>query len=55
MVPVNLGLSVLLVAPSGAAGPIIASAIAVALFQAAPNAWYVRRDLRHRRARLAIV
>ncbi len=55
MVPVNLGLSVLLVAPLGAAGPIIASAIAVALFQAAPNAWYVRRDLRHRRARLAIV
>ena len=49
MVPVNLGLSWLLVAPLGAAGPIIGSAVSVTLFQVIPNFWYVRRDLHRRR------
>jgi O-antigen/teichoic acid export membrane protein len=50
MVPLNLGISWALIAPFGAAGPIIGSAIAVTLCQVLPNAWYVRRDLRRRRA-----
>lgn len=48
MVPANLALSWLLVSPLGAAGPIIGSAVSVALFQVAPYAWYVRRDLGRR-------
>lgn len=50
MVPLNLGLSWLLIAPLGAAGPIIGSAVSVALCQLVPNWWYVRRDLARRRA-----
>lgn len=49
MVPLNLGLSWLLIGVLGAAGPIIGSAIAVALCQVVPNFWYVTRDLRARR------
>ncbi len=52
MVPVNLGLSWVLISPLGAAGPIIGSAIAVTLFQVIPNYWYIRRDM-HRRRRSA--
>lgn len=54
MVPLNLGLSWGLVAPLGAAGPIVGSAIAVTLCQVIPNLIYVRRDLRHRRAHLSM-
>lgn len=49
MVPVNLGLSWLLISPLGAAGPILGSAIAVTLCQVLPNLLYVRRDLAKRR------
>jgi hypothetical protein len=48
-VPLNLGLSWVLIAPFGAAGPILGSAVAVLLCQVLPNLWYVRRDLRRRR------
>ena len=51
--PLNLGLSWLLVAPLGAAGPIFGSAVAVTVCQVVPNLWYVRRDLRRRRAEAA--
>lgn len=53
MVPANLGLSVLLIPSLGAGGTILATALAVTLFQVLPNAWYVRRDLGRRRAELA--
>lgn len=49
MVPVNLGLSWALIAPLGAAGPVLGSAVSVLLCQVLPNAWYVRRDLAARR------
>lgn len=54
MVPLNLGVSWLLIAPLGAAGPVIGSAITVALCQVGPNLWYVSRDLRRRRAEAAV-
>lgn len=54
MIPVNLGLSWVLIAPLGAAGPIIGSAFAVTLCQVLPNFWYVRRDLQRRRQALAL-
>ena len=50
MVPINLGLSWWLTLTIGAGGPIIGSAVAVALCQVLPNLWYVRRDLARRRA-----
>lgn len=50
MVPINLGLSWALVAPLGAAGPIVGSAIAVTACQVLPNIWFVRRDLERRRS-----
>lgn len=50
MVPINLGLSWILVDPLGAAGPVIGSAVAVTLCQVLPNVWYVRRDLARRRS-----
>lgn len=53
MVPLNLALSWALIAPLGAAGPILGSAISVLLCQVAPNLWYVRRDLARRRRALA--
>ncbi|MBO3100541.1 lipopolysaccharide biosynthesis protein [Cellulomonas fengjieae] len=49
MVPLNLALSWLLIAPLGAAGPVLGSTVAVLLCQVLPNAWYVRRDLGRRR------
>jgi O-antigen/teichoic acid export membrane protein len=50
MVPINLGISWLLIAPLGAAGPIVGSAISVTVCQVVPNLLYVRRDLASRRA-----
>ncbi len=49
-IPLNLGLSWWLIGVVGAGGPIIGSAISVALCQVAPNLWFVSRDLRRRRA-----
>ncbi|MDQ1583765.1 MAG: hypothetical protein QOF36_1819 [Microbacteriaceae bacterium] len=48
-VPLNLGLSWWLIGVVGAGGPIIGSAISVALCQVIPNLWYVNRDLGARR------
>ena len=50
LVPLNIGLSIALIGPLGAAGPIWGSAIAVLVCQVIPYHLYVRRDLRHRRA-----
>ncbi|MDQ1630059.1 MAG: hypothetical protein QOC80_31, partial [Frankiaceae bacterium] len=50
LAPLNLGISWALIAPLGAAGPILGSAISVTLCQVIPNYFYVRRDLRRRRA-----
>lgn len=50
LVPVNLGLSWMLIGVVGPGGPIMGSAIAVTLCQVLPNLWYVRRDLARRRA-----
>ncbi len=49
LLPVNLGLSWVLAASIGAAGPVLGSAVGVLLFQVLANAWYVRR-LRRRAA-----
>lgn len=49
MVPLNLGLSWLLIQPLGAAGPIVGSCVSVFLCQVLPTLWYVTRDLRRRR------
>lgn len=54
MVPVNLGLSWILIAPLGPAGPVLGSAIAVLLCQVLPNWWYIHRDLGRRRAALQV-
>lgn len=43
MLPVNLGLSIALGRVWGAPGPVVASIVAVALFQLVGNGWYVRR------------
>jgi O-antigen/teichoic acid export membrane protein len=53
MVPVNLGLSWWLTLQVGAGGPVVGSAVAVALCQFAPGVFFVRRDLRRRTARLS--
>lgn len=53
LVPLNLGLSWWLIGVVGAAGPILGSAIAVLACQVIPNLWYIRRDLRLRRAQVA--
>ena len=50
LVPFNLAISWWLIAPLGAAGPIIGSTVTVFLCQVLPNIWYVRRDLHRRRA-----
>ncbi|WP_247046686.1 lipopolysaccharide biosynthesis protein [Arthrobacter rhizosphaerae] len=55
MVPMNLALSWWFIGLVGAGGPIIASAISVALCQLAPNIWYVKRDLAKRRAEAGAV
>lgn len=53
MLPVNIGLSILLIPWIGAAGPVWAGATGSLICQVLPNLWYVRRDLRQRRAALA--
>ncbi len=50
LVPFNLAISWWLIAPLGAAGPIVGSTVTVFLCQVLPNIWYVRRDLHRRRA-----
>ena len=50
MVPLTLGLSWYFIGEIGAAGPVLGSAIAVAVCQLVPNHWYVQRDLARRRA-----
>lgn len=52
MVPLNLGLSWWLIGIFGAAGPIMASAVALLVCQVLPDLWYVSKDLRRRRAEL---
>lgn len=52
MVPLNLGLSIVLIGVVGAGGPVLASAVAILLCQVIPYLWYVRRDLGRRRAEL---
>ncbi|SDL13790.1 Membrane protein involved in the export of O-antigen and teichoic acid [Arthrobacter sp. ov407] len=49
LVPLNLGISWFLIGLLGAGGPVIGSAISVALCQVIPNFWYVRRDLKRQR------
>lgn len=53
MVISNVALTWFLVQRLGAAGPVIASAIALFVCQVIPAAWWVRRDLRRREAALA--
>lgn len=53
MIPLNLALSWRLIGVLGAAGPVVGSAVAVALCQVIPNFWYVHRE-RARRARSAV-
>jgi hypothetical protein len=53
MVPLNLGLSWWFIGTVGAAGPVLGSAVSVALCQLVPNLWYVSRDLGRRRAEAA--
>jgi hypothetical protein len=50
MLPVNLGLSWVLVGPLGAAGPVVGSVVGVGLFQLLANHLFVRRVLRERAA-----
>lgn len=50
MVPITLGLSWWAVDLVGAAGPVLATSLAVLLCQVLPNLWYVSRDLARRRA-----
>lgn len=49
LVPLNIAISWALIYVVGAAGPIIGSAISVALCQVIPNLLYVQRDLNRRR------
>lgn len=50
LVPLNLGISWWLIGVVGAAGPILGSAVSVAVCQVIPNILYVQNDLRKRRA-----
>lgn len=50
LVPTNVVISWLLIAPLGAAGPVMGSLISVILCQIIPYAWWVRRDVARRRA-----
>jgi O-antigen/teichoic acid export membrane protein len=52
MVPLNIGISVLLIETLGVAGPVLSGAVTVALCQVAPPILYVMKDLRKRRAEL---
>ena len=49
MVAVNLAASWVLIAPLGAAGPVLGSAVAGLVCQVLPYAWWVRRDVHRRR------
>lgn len=49
LVPLNIAISWWLISLIGAAGPIIGSAISVAVCQLIPNLWFVTRDLARRR------
>ena len=51
LVPMNLALSWVLIAPLGSAGPIVGSVLSVIVCQVIPYGLWVRRDLRRRRAR----
>ena len=48
LVPMNFVISWALIAPMGAAGPIMGSLIAVVICQILPYSWWVRRDLDRR-------
>ena len=52
MVVANLGISWVLIAPFGAGGPILGSAISGLLCQVLPYSLWVRRDVNRRRAAL---
>lgn len=45
MLPLNLGVSVALTGPLGAAGPVLGSVLGVLMFELVANAWFVRRRL----------
>ncbi|QKD80317.1 MATE family efflux transporter [Actinomyces marmotae] len=49
LVPANFALSWVLIAPFGAAGPVLGSVISVFICQSIPYLWWVRRDLARRR------
>ena len=53
LIPAKIGLAWLLIPRLGAAGPLVASAIAVVLCQFVPYALYVRAELARRRADVA--
>lgn len=50
LLPLNIGLSIVLIKWIGAAGPVWAGATSALLCQVVPNLWYVARDLERRRA-----
>ena len=50
LLPLQLSLSFVLVGVIGPAGPVASAAVAGLVCQVLPYAWYVRRDLRRRRA-----
>lgn len=50
LVPINIGLSIALIGPLGAGGPVWGSALSVLACQVIPYHLYVRRDLARRRA-----
>lgn len=52
LVPLNIALSWWLTLQIGAGGPIIGSAIAVAVCQVIPNLWHVIRDMKRRQAEI---
>lgn len=53
MVPLNLWLAWLLIDRIGPGGPKVAGAVSTVVCQIIPYAWFVRRDVRRRRAELA--
>lgn len=50
LLPLNIGLSIVLIRWIGAAGPVWAGATSALLCQVLPNLWYVTKDLNRRRA-----
>lgn len=49
LVPLNFALSWYLISPLGPAGPVMGSVVSVFFCQLFPYAWWVARDVRHRR------